>query len=57
MPPPRVGLTMAAVGGTVFMFGGRDQEHKELNELYVFNTATSAWSLLSSGAEGPPHRS
>ncbi|TVU10944.1 hypothetical protein EJB05_44500 [Eragrostis curvula] len=57
VPPPRVGVTMAAVGGTVLVFGGRDQDHKELNELYSFDTATGAWSLLSSGADGPPHRS
>ncbi|KAL6863815.1 hypothetical protein ACP4OV_016718 [Aristida adscensionis] len=57
VPPPRVGVTMAAVGATVFTFGGRDQEHKELNELYAFDTAAGAWSLLSSGADGPPRRS
>ena len=57
VPPPRVGVTMAAVGGTVYMFGGRDQEHKELNELYSFDTAAGAWALLLSGADGPPHRS
>ncbi|KAG2633823.1 hypothetical protein PVAP13_2NG293600 [Panicum virgatum] len=48
---------MAAVGGTVYIFGGRDQEHKELNELYSFDTSTGTWALLSSGANGPPHRS
>lgn len=57
VPPPRVGVTMAAAGGTVFTFGGRDLEHKELNELYAFDAATRAWTLLSSGADGPPHRS
>ncbi|EEC84159.1 hypothetical protein OsI_30530 [Oryza sativa Indica Group] len=58
VPPPRVGVTMASVGATVYMFGGRDQEHKELNELYSFDTATNRWTLLSSGAgDGPPHRS
>lgn len=57
VPPPRVGVTMAAVGGTVFVFGGRDRDHKELNELYSFDTDTSTWTLLSSGDSGPPHRS
>ncbi|KAK3121267.1 hypothetical protein QOZ80_8BG0649820 [Eleusine coracana subsp. coracana] len=54
VPPPRVGVTMASVGPTVLVFGGRDQDHKELNELYSFDTSTHAWSLLPSG---PPHRS
>ncbi|KAK3132506.1 hypothetical protein QOZ80_6AG0523080 [Eleusine coracana subsp. coracana] len=54
VPPPRVGVTMASVGATVLVFGGRDQDHKDLNELYSFDTLTNAWSLLPSG---PPHRS
>jgi N-acetylneuraminic acid mutarotase len=54
VPPPRVSVTMVAVGGAVLVFGGRDQDHKELNVLYSFDTETRAWSLLSSG---PPHRS
>ncbi|KQK07894.1 nitrile-specifier protein 5 [Brachypodium distachyon] len=57
VPPPRVGVTMAAVGDTVFVFGGRDKAHTELNELYSFDTATATWSLLSSGDSGPAHRS
>ncbi|XP_012081532.2 nitrile-specifier protein 5-like [Jatropha curcas] len=57
IPPPRVGVTMAAVGKTINVFGGRDSEHKELNELYSFDTDTNKWTLLSSGDTGPPHRS
>ncbi|XP_010252770.1 PREDICTED: nitrile-specifier protein 5 [Nelumbo nucifera] len=56
-PPPRVGVTMVAVGGTIYVFGGRDSDHKELNELYSFDTSTSEWTLLSSGDTGPDHRS
>lgn len=57
IPPPRVGVTMAAVGETIYVFGGRDAEHKELNELYSFDTSTNKWTLLSSGDVGPAHRS
>lgn len=57
VPPPRVGVTMAAVGGIIYVFGGRDDTHKELNELYSFDTASNRWTLLSSGETGPPHRS
>ncbi|KAG9448557.1 hypothetical protein H6P81_008522 [Aristolochia fimbriata] len=57
VPPPRVGVTMAAVGDVVYVFGGRDADHKELNELYAFDTRTGTWTLLSSGVAGPPHRS
>ncbi|KAI3848752.1 hypothetical protein MKW98_012463 [Papaver atlanticum] len=57
IPPPRVGVTMAAVGGTIYVFGGRDKEHAELNELYSFDTCTNMWTLLSSGDVGPLNRS
>lgn len=57
IPPPRVGVTMAAVGETIYVFGGRDGTHKELNELYSFDTNTNKWTLLSSGDTGPAHRS
>ncbi|XP_020205033.1 nitrile-specifier protein 5 [Cajanus cajan] len=57
IPPPRVGVTMAAVGETIYVFGGRDSEHKELNELYSFDTRANKWALISSGPVGPPHRS
>ncbi|KAK6919208.1 hypothetical protein RJ641_015112 [Dillenia turbinata] len=57
VPPPRVGVTMAAVGETIYVFGGRDATHKELNELFSFDTHTNKWTLLSSGESGPAHRS
>lgn len=57
IPPPRVGVTMATVGKTIYVFGGRDATHKELNELYSFDTSTNQWTLLSNGDAGPPHRS
>lgn len=57
IPPPRVGVTMAAVGDTIYVFGGRDGTHKELNEFYSFDTCTNKWALISSGDVGPPHRS
>lgn len=57
VPPPRVGVTMNAVGETIYVFGGRDSTHQELNELYSFDTCTNKWTLLSSGDVGPLHRS
>ncbi|XP_022637078.1 nitrile-specifier protein 5 isoform X3 [Vigna radiata var. radiata] len=57
IPPPRVGVTMAAVGETIYVFGGRDGEHNELNELYSFDTRANKWALISRGDIGPPNRS
>lgn len=54
VPPPRVGVTMVSVGDAIYVFGGRDADHKELNEFYSYDTATSTWTKLASG---PPHRS
>ncbi|XP_027341458.1 nitrile-specifier protein 5 isoform X2 [Abrus precatorius] len=48
---------MAVVGETIYVFGGRDAEHQELNELYSFDTVTNKWALISSEGIGPPHRS
>ncbi|KAI9177747.1 hypothetical protein LWI28_018795 [Acer negundo] len=50
---------MAAVGNTINLFGGRDGAHKELNELYSFDTCTNKWTVLSSIDDdvGPLHRS
>ncbi|PIN11652.1 hypothetical protein CDL12_15742 [Handroanthus impetiginosus] len=38
IPPPRVGVTMASIGETIYVFGGRDATHKELNGLSSFDT-------------------
>ncbi|XP_022758912.1 nitrile-specifier protein 5 [Durio zibethinus] len=57
VPPPRVGVTMATVGETIYVFGGRDSTHKELNELYSFDTSTNKWNLLTSDDSSPAHRS
>lgn len=53
-PPPRVGVTMAALGPALYLFGGRDAARNELPDLYSYDTATSTWSLLPAG---PPPRS
>lgn len=56
-PNPRIGVTMAAIHNTIYVFGGRDKEHEELNEFYSFNTESGEWKLLSAGEKSPPHRS
>uniref|UniRef100_A0A0D6QZF2 Nitrile-specifier protein 5 n=1 Tax=Araucaria cunninghamii TaxID=56994 RepID=A0A0D6QZF2_ARACU len=53
-PPPRIGITMVSVGPLVYVFGGRDKEHRELGEFYSFDTVSGEWRVLPSG---PPERS
>eukprot|EP00897_Mesotaenium_endlicherianum_P004277 jgi/Mesen1/3878/ME000208S02887 len=57
IPLPRVGVAMAVLGRTIYVFGGRDADHSELNQLYSFNTDSSAWMLLAEQDAAPPHRS
>ncbi|KAK1431092.1 hypothetical protein QVD17_14316 [Tagetes erecta] len=57
IPPPRVGVTMASIGQTIYVFGGRNAKHVELNELHSFDTCTNKWTLLSTGDTGPTQRS
>ncbi|GLT94208.1 hypothetical protein SLE2022_119620 [Rubroshorea leprosula] len=57
IPPSRVGVTMTSIEEVVYVFGGRDSAHSELNELYSFDMRTNKWTLLSSGNVSPPHRS
>ncbi|KAL2493751.1 Galactose oxidase/kelch repeat superfamily protein [Forsythia ovata] len=56
IPHPRVGVTMASVAETIYVFGRRDATHKELNELYSFNTVTNKWTLLLVARLGPSLR-
>ncbi|XP_027061882.1 thiohydroximate-O-sulfate sulfur/sulfate-lyase (nitrile-forming) NSP5 [Coffea arabica] len=57
IPPPRVGVSMTSVGDLIYVFAGRDATHKELNELYSFDTSSNRWTLLTSGDTGPENRS
>ncbi|KAL3693044.1 hypothetical protein R1sor_006695 [Riccia sorocarpa] len=57
VPAPRVGVTLVAVDNILYVFAGRNKEHKELNDLFSFNVDTGEWKLLTSGAKSPPERS
>ncbi|KAL1560949.1 nitrile-specifier protein 5 isoform X2 [Salvia divinorum] len=35
IPPPRVGVMMASIAEIIYVFGGRDATHKELNEKWI----------------------
>eukprot|EP00243_Klebsormidium_subtile_P008595 TRINITY_DN410_c0_g2_i1.p1 TRINITY_DN410_c0_g2~~TRINITY_DN410_c0_g2_i1.p1 ORF type:complete len:334 (+),score=28.34 TRINITY_DN410_c0_g2_i1:187-1188(+) len=56
-PPPRVGMTMVAVDETLYIFGGRNGEAKELADLYAFDTITREWRNLNHIQGGPAGRS
>jgi len=60
-PSPRGGhqLVIDAVGQNIYLFGGWDGL-KDLSDFWVFNIASSTWTLLSADTEaegGPPPRS
>ncbi|GJP53825.1 hypothetical protein CLOM_g12958 [Closterium sp. NIES-68] len=57
VPSPRVGITMVALGSTIYVFGGRDADKNELSDFYSFDTVTGEWRLLTTGEKSPPGRS
>ncbi|KAG2454804.1 hypothetical protein HYH02_000636 [Chlamydomonas schloesseri] len=59
-PPPRVAHAAAAVGSTLYVFGGRDGRdvgEGASNQLHAFDTTTSTWRLLAPAGSPPPQRS
>ncbi|CAI5935254.1 unnamed protein product [Closterium sp. NIES-65] len=57
IPSPRIGITMVALGSTLYVFGGRDGDKNELSDFYSFDTVTGQWRLLTTGDKSPPGRS
>lgn len=45
-PPPRVGASLIHKQGKLYLFGGQDDELDKTNEVWSYDLATSAWSLL-----------
>ncbi|GAQ88248.1 kelch repeat superfamily protein [Klebsormidium nitens] len=56
-PPARLGVTLVAVGKTLFIFGGRNGDKNELSNLYAFNTAAGEWRDLTDLPGAPAGRS
>ena len=61
VPGPRVGHTACAIGERIYVFGGRGQEDRPIEEMgrvWVFSTQSLAWSYIdpSSDASIPPAR-
>ena len=59
MPGPRAGHTAAAVGERIYVFGGRGEEERSIEEMgrvWVFDTRTLGWSYLDpiNDANTPP---
>uniref|UniRef100_A0A0D3H439 Nitrile-specifier protein 5 n=1 Tax=Oryza barthii TaxID=65489 RepID=A0A0D3H439_9ORYZ len=50
VPPPRVGVTMASVGATVYVFGGCGDAGR-LNDLWAYDVAAGRWEALPSPGE------
>ena len=61
VPGPRAGHTACAIGERIYVFGGKGQEDKPMEEMgrvWIFSTQTLAWSYIdpSSDASIPPAR-
>ena len=52
-PPALVGHSATLVGNELFVFGGSDGK-RDGNDLYIFDTETHAWTLLTEGKAMAP---
>lgn len=55
-PSPRAASSMCSVGSSLLVFGGRDKEGR-CNDLHIFDTASSAWTKVTSTGSIPEPRS
>jgi N-acetylneuraminic acid mutarotase len=46
IPTPRLAHTTVAIGNKLYVFGGRDANHNDLDELFEFNTITKSWRKI-----------
>jgi len=59
-PCPRIGHTAAAVGSSIYIFGGRSAKEVgegSMNDIHRFDTETSAWTPERVQGSTPPARS
>ena len=58
-PSARVAHSAAAVGTTVYVFGGREgvNEQRPLGDTWAFDTAAASWRPLACSGASPPARS
>ncbi|GKV18262.1 hypothetical protein SLEP1_g28667 [Rubroshorea leprosula] len=54
IPPPRVGVTMTSIEEVVYVFGGRDSTHSELNELYSLTCGRTNGPSFLAAMPAPP---
>ena len=53
-PCARSGAASAAVGGRMYVFGGWDENKRELSDLWEFRVRTTTWTRLPTAAELSP---
>jgi N-acetylneuraminic acid mutarotase len=44
MPEPRSGHGATVYKGTMFVFGGKTENNRKLNDLWAFNISSNSWS-------------
>ena len=57
-PSPRTQLGFAEYGGSLYVFGGKDNENSVLQDTFRFDIATMVWTELTTLVRGftPPPR-
>jgi N-acetylneuraminic acid mutarotase len=56
-PSPRLAHSSVILDNKIFVYGGRDSDGKDLDDLYIFDTDTLNWNLSNSSTNTPGLRS
>jgi hypothetical protein len=56
IPTRRYGHTATVVNNKIYIFGGYDEKHNRLNEVYVFDPETMAWKKVTTNGTPPSER-
>lgn len=53
LPPPRYGHSLCMLGSRIFIFGGRTEKSKYLNDIYMLDLDTYIWAKVSTSTSSP----
>lgn len=57
IPEPRAGHCSVLIGDLLYLFGGKDEDNKKLNDLWQFNITMKSWKKIRAWGTFPQCRS
>jgi len=55
-PVPRIGASLNISANKLFIFGGVNQKHEYLNDLFILDLLSNTWVKIKPKADTPPIR-